>query len=106
VQLALRALVTEQPPFFEYIRESGSLAGSTVSGIHDPSGHARRTVGTWPRPEDRVEQMIAALKEIAEREPDTEKRSRLRKTADYVANMPRDLVVGIVSGIVSASIKP
>jgi hypothetical protein len=94
VQVALWALACEDPPFFDYINLSG-LNDKAIGGIQNPTGHARRTVGTWPKPEDRIEQMIAVLREVAEREPDPKQKSILRMAAEYVAGIPRDVAVGI-----------
>lgn len=46
--------------------------------------------------------MVAALREAAEREPDPEKKSALRKAAEYAAGMGRDLLIGIITNSVTA----
>jgi hypothetical protein len=96
VKAGLRALALEDPPFFEYHDHTcfGQLQRE-IGGIHNLTGHARRMVGTWPKPEDRITQMIAVLQEAAEREPDPRQKSILGKAAEYVAGIPRDVAVGI-----------
>jgi hypothetical protein len=101
VTAGLWALACENPPFFDYINMSG-LNDRAMAGIQNPTGHARRTVGTWPKPEDRVTQMVAALLEAAEREPDPKQKSILRKAAEYWAGAPRDLAVGILIAVAAA----
>lgn len=76
-----------------------SMGGPDLGGIRNPTGHARRTVGTWPKPEDRVAEMVAALREAAEREDDPEQKSRLRKTAEWLAGAGRDVTIGIITSM-------
>jgi hypothetical protein len=99
VEMSLWALAAEQPPYFEYNHSAGSLSGRKMGGIHDPTGHARRTVGVWPKPQDRVDQLIAALNLLAEREGNPEEKSRLRKTAAYIGDMGRDTVIEILAAV-------
>ena len=104
VKAALRALAEEHPPFFEYTDLTGlDQRQREIGHIRNPTGHARRTVGTWPKPEDRVAEMVAALHEAAERESDPERKSLLRKTAEYVGGMGRDLFIGIVTNMISGT---
>jgi hypothetical protein len=100
VAAGLRALAAEQPPFFEYtdVTTFGS-SQREIDNVRDPTGHARRTVGTWPKPEDRVAEMVVALREAAERESDPEKKSALRKVAEYAGGIGRDLFIGIVTNM-------
>ena len=103
VKAGLWALTKEYPTFFEYT-DTGTFEGRDIDGIRNPTGHVRRTVGTWPKQEDRVTEMVAALREAAERESDPEKRSVLRKAAEYAAGVGRDLFVGIIAGSIIAGI--
>ena len=103
VMAGLWALAKEQPAFFQYI-DTTTMGGPAMRGIRNPTGHARRTVGTWPKAEDRVAEMVAALQEAAQREPDPEKRSALRKTAEYAAGIGRDVLIGIITGSITASV--
>jgi hypothetical protein len=100
VQAGLRALVMEDPPFFEYSDNTcfGQLQRE-IGGIRNPTGHARRTVGTWPKPEDRVVEMIAMLWEAAEREPNPDERSALRKTAEWLAGVGGSVAAGILTSV-------
>lgn len=100
VRVALVALAREQPPFFSF--HDGTNMGSNIRKImfiHEPTGHARRMVGVWPRPEDRVEQLVCALVELSEQAQDIEERKALKKAAAYVGNAGRDLVIGILSNL-------
>jgi hypothetical protein len=49
-------------------------------------------------PEVWADGIIRALLEAAEREPDQERRSRLRATAEGLAGFGRDVLVGVLLG--------
>ena len=100
VKAGLRALAREDPPFFEYSDFTGmGQSQREIGGIRNPTGHVCRMVGIWPKPEDRVTEMVAVLLEAAEREPDPEQKSFLRKAAAHLAGIPRDVAVGILIAI-------
>jgi hypothetical protein len=64
---------------------------------------ARRAVGQWPSPEAWVERLVQALHEAAEREPDPEKKGRLRAVAEGLGGFARDVAVGVLSGGITQS---
>ena len=92
VQLALRALASEDPPF---VTKMSRAMGGMVIFVGPPTGHARRAVGSWPTPESIADRLVTALDEAAEREPDPERKGWLRKTAAYLGHAGRDLAVEI-----------
>jgi len=51
--------------------------------------------GAAHTPESIADRLIGALDEAAEREPDPERKSWLRKTAAYLGSVGRDLAVEI-----------
>jgi hypothetical protein len=64
---------------------------------------ARRAVGQWPSPEVWVDRLVQALREAAEREPDPERRGRLRAMAEGLGGFARDVAVGVLSGGITQS---
>lgn len=92
VERALNALEGENPPF---ITKLDRRASGGISLIGRPTGHARRAVGAWPSAETMADQIVQALEEAAEREPDTERKSWLRQSASYLGNAGRDLAIEI-----------
>ena len=70
VRLALFALAAEEPPLFKY-HDLTTYGGRDIGFVNSPTGHARRTVGTWPKPEGRVDQLVRALQAAAELAPST-----------------------------------
>jgi hypothetical protein len=100
VKLALFALAAEQPSFFSY-SDLTTYGGRDIGFINTPTGHARRTVGAWPKPEDRVDQLVQALRVAAEKEPDAEEKGALRKAASYAGGVGRDLMVDIMAKVIT-----
>ncbi|GAA1822070.1 hypothetical protein HC028_23170 [Planosporangium flavigriseum] len=102
VQRALLALDREDPPFFTPV-DGSTLVGKHISGVKEPTGHARRTVGTWPTPEALADRLVQALAQAADNEPDEEKRGWLKKTAAWFGSAGRDVAVDIASSVVTKS---
>jgi hypothetical protein len=102
VQRSLRALAREEPPLFVPIYGS-SMAGSSIAGATDPTGHARRAVGAWPTPESIADRLVQALAEAADREPDDERRGWLKKTATYLGTAGRDIAVEVAASALARS---
>jgi hypothetical protein len=95
VQLALWALGKEFPPYFEYI--DASTDSKYMMSISNPSGQARRVVGTWPTPDAWAEQLIKALNDAADKEPDPERKGKLRRAADAVASLGGQVLGGVIT---------
>lgn len=102
VMTSLGALAAEEPAFFRY--HDVTALGETrrvIGHIHEPTGHARRTVGTWPTPESQVDRLIQALVVAANHESDNEKSSALRRVAAYLADAGREIAIGVISGSIT-----
>lgn len=98
VRRGMVALAHEDPPFFEY-SNNASLVGDVLDSFRNPTGHARRTVGTWPTAENLADRIIAGLNEAAENSDDEEEASRLRRTGQWMGNAGRDVMVNVIAGM-------
>jgi hypothetical protein len=96
VQRALWALAGENPPYFTYIDFTG-MGSKEMGPVTGVSGHARRTVGTWPTPDAWAEQLIKALNDAAETERDPERKTRLRRAADAVGSLGGQVLGGVIT---------
>lgn len=96
VKRALFALAAEEPAFFDY-SDTSTFAGRGIDFIRDPTGHARRTVGSWPTPENLADRIVAALNEAADEETDPEKQSKLRHAAD----VGKGAMAGVISTVIA-----
>jgi hypothetical protein len=94
---AVRAL---SPRFIKTAPGLGSLTEVGIMGVTD---EARQAVGQWPSPEVWVDRLVEALREAAEREPDPERRGRLRAMAEGLGGFARDVAVGVLSGGITQS---
>lgn len=99
VQAALRALDSEDPPFFK----SQGAWGGQILRASNPTGHARRAVGAWPTAETLSDQLIAQIESAADAEGDAEKKSKLKQLAAFLATGGRDLLVDIAAKAITGS---
>lgn len=100
VNLGVRALRSEDPPFFT---ASASMGGGFGS-IHNVTGHARRTVGQWPSAEGLADRITEALAVAAERTDDEEQKGLLRRTARYFGSAGRDLLVDVTGAVIARQV--
>ena len=98
VQRALRALMHEDPPFFTTgpVRASGH-----ITMIGQVTGHARRTVGSWPTPEGLADRIVAALQDAADAADNPEEQTRLRKAADAIGGIGKGVVTGVLTHVLT-----
>ena len=87
-----------------FVKTLGGLQGLTEVPIMGVTDEARQVVGQWPSPEVWVDRLAEALREAAEREPDPEKKGRLRAMAEGLGGFARDVAVGVLSGGITQSI--
>ncbi|WP_139131862.1 hypothetical protein [Micromonospora chersina] len=101
--VALFALAGEHPPLFKY-EDASDFDGRDMCLIRDPSGHARRIVGTWPTSETLADRLVQAMEQAADQESDPEKRGWLRKTADWLGSAGRDIAVDVAGTALAKSV--
>lgn len=95
LQLALRALGSASPPYFE---AQPPPAGLTYPNfITDVTERARRTVGQWPTAESLVTEISNSLAQAADCETDPQRRSRLRDAALVIGDSARSIAVEVAS---------
>lgn len=102
VQLALRAIVDDDPPLVTGATDSRDWGGGRqISVVHSPTGRARRLIGTWPTPEKLAEQIIAELDRAAELEDRDDERGRLKRMAAWMDGAGRDIFLNVVATAVA-----
>jgi hypothetical protein len=94
----LEALGSADPPYLEF-EVAGGWTDERAGGgfVTRVSERARRELGAWPSPDDVISQLIRALVEAADAEPEAERKGRLRQAADVLAGMGRDVAVAVIS---------
>jgi hypothetical protein len=95
--MAVTALRDASPPYIELELSGGwgdLHAGGVVTRVYE---RTRRELGSWPSPEGVLEQLVAALQEAAEREPEPDRKGRLRAAADALGSVARDLAVRVIA---------
>ena len=68
--------------------------GGLVPRVYE---RTRRELGSWPSPEGVLDQLVAALREAAEREREPDRKGRLRAAADALGSVARDLAVRVIA---------
>jgi hypothetical protein len=97
VQKALRALLGENPPFFE--KGQGAMGGHILL-VGKVTGHARRTVGSWPTPQALTDRIAQAFAEAADNEHEPEKRSILRRGAEAFGGVGKDVAAQVIAKVI------
>lgn len=97
-QRALRALQHNSPSFVTDMREA---ADGDILLVDAPTGHARRVAGAWPTPESLTDRIIAALNDAADNEPDEAKKGKLRRAAEAVAGVGRDILTDVTAQVIT-----
>lgn len=62
---------------------------------------ARRAVGQWPTPENVADRLLAALEQAADQTVDEEQRSRLRRAADSLKGLGRDVLPEVIANVIT-----
>jgi hypothetical protein len=93
VARALRALAHEDPPFFQW----DDIDTGDIVVVANPTGHARRAVETWPAPDAWADRLIAALTDAAERASDPAEKTKLRKAADALGSVGKDVLTDVLT---------
>jgi hypothetical protein len=103
-----RALKRLEPTYVRLVEGwSRDPSGCSIAGVTDA---ARRAVGQWPESiPDQIavqiaDRIVAALLEAAEREPDEQKRSKLRAAAETLGSFGRDLLVNVAANVATKPI--
>jgi hypothetical protein len=94
----LEALAGADPPYLD-VEYGGGWSNDRYGGgfVSAVSERARRELGSWPSANGLLEQLVVALSAAADAEPEPERKSRLRTTADALAGMARDIAVNVIS---------
>ena len=101
---SFEALRHEEPKLFGNFL--GSITGE-VSQLSRPTGEARRRLGLWPKPEDRLEQIVTLLEELAAKTSVPDEKEALSKTAKIVrgaGSFTGQFISGLASGVATAAI--
>lgn len=98
VQKALRALLSENPPFLE--RGQGAMGGQVLM-VGRVTGHARRAVGAWPTAEALTDRLARAFAQAAELEGEPEKKSILKRSAEAFGGVSRDVAAEVIAKVIT-----
>ncbi|MEV6695234.1 hypothetical protein AB0M35_27550 [Micromonospora sp. NPDC051196] len=101
VQKALRALKPANPPYVTSMKE---MSGGFIVFVGAPTPEARRAVGLWPTADGLADNLIMAMSQAADQEPDEEKRGRLKTAASWFGNAGRNVLVDVTAAVINRQI--
>jgi len=81
----------------------GSL-GAAVRDFTNVSGQAYLITGLHPDGDDAISRLVSALRQAAEQTADEDERGRIRKAADYLSDVPRNVAAGVMTAFLTGSI--
>jgi DNA-binding transcriptional ArsR family regulator len=84
-----------------YVTADRSLAG--VMGASEVSGEAYLVTGLHPSGDDAVSQLVSGLRQAADEIADPDEKSKLRKLADEVGGVSRDVLSGVLTAVITAA---
>jgi hypothetical protein len=80
------------------------LVSANDWAVSSVTAEARYAVGQWPTPESLIDRLAEAFTAAAEREPDVQKRGRLREIAGALTGGLRDLAIGVAGEVIARKI--
>lgn len=85
----------------------GLVRGAPMSGgfygVNEVSGEAYLLTGLHPNGDDAVSQLVSSLRQAADEVSDPEEKSRLRKLADGVGGVSREVLSGVLTTVITAA---
>jgi hypothetical protein len=96
MRAGLKALESAWPPYIDvsYTMAGPDRVGGHIQGV---SERCRRELGAWPSADGLVDRLAQALADAADREPEPERKNRLKTLADGLGGVARDVAVGVIS---------
>lgn len=82
-----------------YLRTEGTMQGDHL--VMDVTPEARRAVGQWPTPENVANRLLAVLEQAADQTGDEEQRTRLRRAADSLKGLGRDVLPEVIASVIT-----
>jgi hypothetical protein len=83
------------------VRLGGKTAEGSFSYFYEISGAAYLMTGLHPDGDDVLSRLIDGLRKAAEQTADEDERGRLRKAADALAGIARDVGVGVLTAVIT-----
>jgi endonuclease III len=71
----------------------------TINGVTEKG---LRASGFWPSKDEAFERMLAALEEAADRDPDPERKSKIRTVLQSLRGVGRDVAVDVISTAINS----
>jgi hypothetical protein len=85
----------------DYVKPTKTMVG--IIGVSSVSGSAYLLTGLHPDGDSAVSQLVSALHQAADEVEDADEKSRLRKLADGVGGVSREVLAGVLTTVITAA---
>ncbi len=75
---------------------STTFGGSEILGVNTISEKAYRAAGAWPSREGMADELLAALRDLAEYSDDPVEKSRAKKALEALGGFSRDTLIAVI----------
>jgi hypothetical protein len=96
-----KALIALDGDYLDVGKVAGDGGAWYIRRVHSK---ARRAIGTWPDPQQVVDEMITAVDAAAEDASDPETKSRLKQAAGVLGGVARDVVTKTLAEVVARQV--
>lgn len=86
-----------------FLQTEGALSG--LPDVTDVAGAAYLITGLHPDGEDALSRLIEGLQQAAEQAGDENERSRLRRAAEALGAVTRDVAAGVITAVLTTAVK-
>ncbi len=82
----------------------GNSMAAEIDTFDEVSGAAYLLTGLHPDGDDMVSRLVSALRQAATQAGDEDERSRLRRAADYLGDLPRNVLGGVLTAVLTGGV--
>jgi hypothetical protein len=97
---ATRAAIALAEGRYLQVNPIGSMQGLSGAIVIALTERGRRTVGLWPS-EDLGDDLVATLRQAAEAVPDEDERGMLKKAANALGGVSRDILTEVAAAVIA-----
>jgi hypothetical protein len=86
-----------------FVTGEGTSATTGLEFVYEVSGSAYLLTGLHPDGDDALSRLIDGLRQAADQTSDEDERGRLRRAADALGSIARDVGVGVLTAVITGS---
>jgi hypothetical protein len=95
-----RAITALEGPFVVEYEQFATGGDPNPWSVRQVTAAARQAVGQWPTPESLTARVAQGFSDAADREPDAERKTKLRQVADFLGNTGKDVAAEVLAKVI------